>query len=561
MKSSTMTAKVRNRRFKVKDPTKVQLDVETKTGSRFHFDVIDCSVTGLLAEHNFIGQAPADIVDNDIVPVGKLSFDGTESSLGRLVVKRVDFETNKIVVAFSMIDFRISVDGKLSRHLDFTIGDHKSDLDFELDPKAFNMASFYEQEFTNVDLFDRARKFSVFYKDWFKSDKFAYFKQRIGPSGARVKFTEKRAGQRNDYLMFGSNDYLGLAQHPAVIDAAVTAMKKYGFGSTGVPHTSGYSDLQEALCDMIARLFKKDRALVFTSGYAANVGLLSAMLREQDLVVGDIISHASMHDGVSLSRGTSRYFKHNDMGHLRKILEENRHQYNGCLIMTEGVFSMDGTIGKLDEIAKLAKEFNARIYIDQGHCVGVLGDTGLGAVEHFGLFEETDMVMGLLSKALGCVGGFVACKKEVAEWFSFFSRSYLFATTLPPSNCAAAMKSFELMRDEGLRERLQKNIKFFVNGLRSMGVAIDPTHSTPIIPVVIGDEIKMGEIKKQLWDDGIFVIPVAYPVVSKNRCRFRFSLRADFTESDLDYTLSCFKKALEKANHKLPSSEEFKKAA
>jgi glycine C-acetyltransferase len=193
--------------------------------------------------------------------------------------------------------------------------------------------------------------------------------------------------------------------------------------------------------------------------------------------------------------------------------------------------------------------------------VGVLGDTGLGAVEHFNLFEETDIVMGLLSKALGCVGGFVAAKKEVIEWMSFFTRSYMFATTLPPANCAAAIKSFELIRDEGVRERLHKNVKFFVNGLRNLGIPIDPNHSTPIVPVIIGDELKMGDMKKMLWNDGVFTIPVTYPVVSKNRCRFRFSLRADFTESDLDYALASLKRAIEKVGLVFPGREETKKAA
>jgi glycine C-acetyltransferase len=249
-----------------------------------------------------------------------------------------------------------------------------------------------------------------------------------------------------------------------------------------------------------------------------------------------------------MSRATARFFKHNDMDHLERILKENRANYNGCLIITEGAFSMDGTIGRLDEIHRLSRKYNARYFVDQAHCIGVVGKRGLGAVEKFDLKQETDIIMGLFSKAWGSVGGFVVGSRDLCDWLRVFSRSYLFATSLPPSTCAATLASIRLMEETDLVVKLQSNIQLFRSGLRSLGADFQESHESAIFPVEIKNEQKMGRMFQSFLDDGIYVLPVVYPVVGRNRCRFRFSIRADHSISDLDFALNSLEKAMMKAD-------------
>lgn len=540
---------IRNARFKVCPGEKIDLVLESRLGTNHLMQVNDCSITGLLAIAQG-GSASAiydELNDDTIIPSSKLVVGENEIFLGRLAIQRKTKNDDKVQIAFSTVDSRIPVDGVLSRYLDRNFRSGKASFEVELPPTAFNLASFVVPDLMNVDIFDRARKFSVFYEEWKDTDRFAYFFERKGRPGARVDLKKHHSQGRCDFLMFGSNDYLGLASHPEMIASAIQAIEAYGVGSTGTAITSGTTDAHMDLADDIARFYGKEDALVYPSGYNANVGIISGLAREQDLLIADIISHASIQDGMTMSRATARFFKHNDMDHLEKILKENRNKHGGCMILTEGIFSMDGTVGKLGEIVQLADQYKARIFVDQGHCVGILGDRGLGTCEFTNTTRQIDLIMGLFSKAIGTMGGFVAGPRDVMNWLRSYSRSFMFATSFPPAVAVATRKAFELIhKNKDLRFNLDRNIKHFSRSLNRIGPIVPNDHISPIFPVVIGDENKMGAIMRHLISDGIFALPVCYPVVAKNRCRFRFSITANHTITDLDYAASSLQRAAEK---------------
>ncbi len=539
---------MRNRRFRVNDTVRIPIVIENRFGERLELELLDCSFTGFSGK--LIGQtqngSDLELIEDSIMPASKLCLDADEITLGRLVLRRKSqSEDGQVTLAFSLVDGKIPLDGKLSRYLNQNFNESVNPYELELGSDKFNIATFITQDFSNIDIFDRARKFSVFYQDFKRTQRFAYFFAREGSKGARVNLSRLRKNGRRDYLMFGSNDYLGLASHPKVIEAANKATQVYGVGATGTPPTSGTSDLHDELCRKLATMYGKEDALVYSSGYNTNVGIISGLAREQDLIVADILSHASIQDGINMSRATARFFKHNDMKHLERILRDYREKYAGCMIITEGAFSMDGTVGKIDEIVALARKYNARVYIDQAHCIGVLGERGLGTVERHNAIHDTDLIMGLFSKSLGTVGGFVVGSKEVMTWLRWYSRAHMFATSFPPSIAAATLASLEIVEQQPeLRAHLRKNIQHFITGLIAIGVPVNPQHETTIIPVEIRDEGKMGKICESLLDDGVYSLPVIFPAVAKNRCRFRFSIRADHTISDLDYALNSLSKAI-----------------
>ncbi len=553
---------IRLKRLGVKKGSTVNLTIEARSGKQYTLKLANCSISGLAAHVKVAPENTDDFLEDDIIPASKLKFDNTEVSLGRLVIKRAPSTEGKTseTIGFATIDSKVPVDGPLSKHLDTNFDGASSAFEHELSSDQFSIANFVGVDFNNVDILERTRKFGIFYDEWKKSEKFGYFMRRDRSKGPRINLARKRPGDRNDYIMMGSNDYLGLAAHPEVAAAATEAIKVYGFGSTGTPHTSGYSVLHDKLCQKLAHMYGKDDAIIFASGYTANVGIVSGLCREQDLVVADMLAHASIHDGITMSRASCRLYKHNDMKHLRQILDENRAKYGGCLIATEGAFSMDGTIGKLDEIYKLAREYNARVMIDQAHCVGVVGQTGLGTVEKYNLIQETDIIMGLFSKSWGSVGGWAVGSSDLCSWLRSFSRGFIFATSFPPSTAAATLKSIEIMERENLVSQLQKNIQHFVKGLLQIGAPVDPSHETAIIPIEIRNEAKMGKMYQSLLDSGVFCIPVVYPVVSRNRCRFRFSVRADLSITDLDYVISALERAMKVADFSFDQLKDTKAA-
>ncbi|AZZ36821.1 hypothetical protein CIK05_08470 [Bdellovibrio sp. qaytius] len=561
---SSLDKQIRSRRYKVKNGSSLKLMVDYLNGDQIEFSVLECSQTGLKCHTTYAFSEDDKNSFGQIVSASKLMWDSKEFALGRMVVRRIQQADGGCTVAFSTIDIKVPVNSQVSKVLDIRLEDQDDGKNEELSSDKFSLAHFVETEYSNVDLFDRMRKFDIFRTEWERNKKYGYKTVREASKGERVNLSRIRKGNRKDYIVMGSNDYLGLGSHPEVVKAAQNAMNDYGFGSTGSPVTTGTTDLHLELCEKIAKIHKKEAAILYNSGYAANIGLIPAVTAQNDLIVADMLCHASIQDAMQMSKATSRFFKHNDVAHLESILQRDRHNYNGCLVITEGVFSMDGDTAKLDEIFYIARKYNCRIMVDQAHCFGVVGPNGFGICEKFNLLKETDIIMGTFSKICGGIGGFITGSTELIEWLRAFSRAQVFSVSLPPSTVAAVSKSLDIfVNDKEILKKLHSNIQHFVKNLESIGYKFKEQHESAVIPVVVGDEKKLGEMYQSLLDDGVLCIPIVYPAVSRKNCRFRFTVMATHSKSDLDYATACLEKAMLKAGFSFPELEkdEIKKKA
>ncbi len=343
-----------------------------------------------------------------------------------------------------------------------------------------------------------------------------------------------------EVVNLSSNNYLGLANHPRVKQAAIDAVNKYGAGAGAVRTIVGNQDIIGELEDILAEFKHEDAVMCFQSGLNCNIGTISAITEKGDLIISDELNHASIIDGVRLSRADKAIFKHSDMESLEQILIEKREKYNQVLIITDGVFSMDGDLAKLPEIVNLAEKYNALTYVDDAHGSGVLGESGRGTVDHFGLHGRVDFIMGTLSKAIGVVGGYIASKKETKSWLSHRARPLLFSTALPPAATAAAIESVKmLMESEEYSNKLWNNANYFKEKLAKLG--FDTGHSeTPITPVMIGNEAKTMEFSKALLNSGVYVSGIVFPTVPMGKGRLRCMISASHTTKDLDFALDKF---------------------
>lgn len=554
---SVLGKSIRAMRFNTLPDSPILLTVESKTGAKFKLRLENCSLTGVGGSLDGTTPANEGLDIGEILPAAKLHWEGYETSLGRLVLRTIQVQDQKTFVGFSTVDGKVPVDGPLSRFLEKTGKQDKSPYDFELSADKFSLANFVESDNNNIDLFGKCNQFEIFFKDWTDKPRYLYRTIRTASKGTRVQLKQKRRGKRNDYIVMGSNDYLGLAANPEVLEAAKKAITDYGFGSTGSPLTTGNTDIHEELEDFIAKTFRKEKVLLFNSGYTVNVGCMQGLTSANDMILSDMIAHASLQDGMKMAKAQHRFFKHNDVKHLQKMLEEHRNQVSGCLIVTEGVFSMDGDVPPLEEIVKLAKKYNARTFIDEAHSYGVVGPHGMGACEKFDVLDQIDLVMGTFSKIAGGIGGFVAGPKSVMDWLYWNARSRVFSVSIPPSTAAAALKALQIFhaRPE-LHAQLRENIRRFVSGLTQMGYPINPNHESAVIPVVIGNEAALGKINERLLDAGVYVVPVVYPAVSRNGCRFRFTVTAEHTLSDIDYVTHVLETAVKDIGFSFASKEE-----
>jgi glycine C-acetyltransferase len=339
-----------------------------------------------------------------------------------------------------------------------------------------------------------------------------------------------------------SNNYLGLANNDRVKNASIEAIKKYGVGAGSVRTIVGNQDLLIELENLLAKFKKEEAVTCFQSGLNCNIGVIQAITQKGDLIVSDSLNHASIIDGTKLSKADKAVFAHSNMEDLEKVLKEKRSLYVNVLIITDGVFSMDGDLANLPGIVKLAKQFDCLTYVDDAHGSGVLGESGRGTVDHFGLHGEIDFIVGTLSKAIGVIGGYVASKKIVKEWLLHRARPLLFSTALPPSAIGATIESVKmLMESDEYTLRLWKNAKHFKKGLKDLG--FDIGHSeTPITPVMIGDEAKTMLFSKELLKNGVFVSGIVFPTVPKGTGRLRAMISAAHTIEDLDFAINVFKK-------------------
>ncbi len=339
-----------------------------------------------------------------------------------------------------------------------------------------------------------------------------------------------------------SNNYLGLASHPRVKEASKAALEKYGVGAGSVRTIVGNQDLLEELETLLARFKEEEAVMLFQSGLNCNIGTIQAIVEKGDLIISDALNHASIIDGVRLSKADKAVYKHNDMDDLERILKEKREAYRNVLIITDGVFSMDGDLAPLPKIVELAKKYDCLTYVDDAHGSGVLGRSGRGTIDHFGLHGEIDFIVGTLSKAIGVVGGYVATKAIVKEWLLHRARPLLFSTALPPAATAATIESVKmLMESEEHTNKLWDNARYFKSHLEELGFDIGISE-TPITPVMIGGESKTMEFSKALLDEGVFVSGIVFPTVPKGKGRCRVMISASHTKEDLDTAIAAFKK-------------------
>ena len=339
------------------------------------------------------------------------------------------------------------------------------------------------------------------------------------------------------YLLMCSNDYLGLAGHPSVMKAASAAMGRYGFGAGASRLVSGTSALHRELEDRIAQFKGTESAILFNSGYAANTGIIPALAGEGDVILSDSLNHASIIDGCRLSRARVSVYRHKDMVHLEDLLRKSRAAARR-LIITDGVFSMDGDVAPLPDLVLLSGKYDAMLMVDDAHATGVLGRKGRGTAEHFGLEGRVHIQMGTLGKALGSFGAFAAGNRDIIDILMNRARSLIYSTALPPAVCAASIAALAIVEQEPQRrDALWKNRERLSAGLRSIGISIGGSE-TPIIPLVIGDSDKALRAGTRLFTDGIYAAAIRPPTVAENTSRIRMTLMATHSDEDIDAVIA-----------------------
>ena len=340
-------------------------------------------------------------------------------------------------------------------------------------------------------------------------------------------------------VMIGSNNYLGLTTHPKVREAAIAAIKKYGTSCTGSRFLNGTLKMHLEAEEKFAAFVGKEASLMFATGMQANLGCISAVLGRDDIVIIDKDDHASIVDACRLGYGKMARFIHNDLSSLERQLKAAP-STAGVLVIVDGVYSMGGDIAPLPEIVELTQKYSARLYVDDAHSLGVLGPQGRGTAAQFGLTDQVDMIMGTFSKSFASIGGFVAGDADVMEWVKHGARSFIFSASIPPSQVAAAVASLEIMQTEPeWLERLWRNTRKMHEGYRSMGFNIGPSE-TPVIPIIIGDELKTQLAWKALFDAGIYTNAVFPPAVPPSKSLLRTSYMATHTDAQLDFVLDTF---------------------
>ncbi len=340
-------------------------------------------------------------------------------------------------------------------------------------------------------------------------------------------------------LMFGSNNYLGLTRHPAVVEAASRAVVQYGTSMTGSRLLNGSTHLHEELETRIAGFVHKEAAIVFTTGYLANLGTISALVGKKAVAVVDKADHASIYDGCQLAEGDLIRFRHNDIAHLDAVLKRGAED-RAPLVIIDGVYSMGGDIAPLPEIAEVSRRHGARLLVDDAHALGVIGVGGRGTASYFGVEDHVDLIMGTFSKSLASIGGFVAGPRKVLDWIKHFGRSMMFSAALPPASTAAALAALTVLENEPeIVETLRERSTQWREGLRDLGFNVGGSQ-TPIVPVNLGDEYTTVMFWKALLDQGVYTNPVIYPAVPVREAMLRTSCIATHTPEQIEQALEKF---------------------
>lgn len=347
-------------------------------------------------------------------------------------------------------------------------------------------------------------------------------------------------------ISYVSNDYLGFTKHPKIIKAGIDALSVYGSGAGSSPLIGGQNSLHEELEKAIAQFFHKEAAITFTSGYAANSGTFSALLKKEDIAILDMGVHTSVIEGCSQTN--KKYFLHNNLGSLEQSLEQTCGLYRNTFIIVDGVYSQDGDIAPLTEISALARKYNAFLVVDDAHGIGVIGKTGKGAIEKFDVFDKVDMITGTFSKTFASVGGYAVANKEIITLLKYYSAANIFSAAATPQSVATILKAIELLREEPIwQQKLNENINYFKQGLDLISIDYGNTESA-IFPIMIRDEKKTMQAGKFLLENGIYANPIMYPAVSRKQTRIRMSLLATHTTEMLDNTLKVLETMMKELN-------------
>ncbi|MCD6118047.1 pyridoxal phosphate-dependent aminotransferase family protein [bacterium] len=386
-----------------------------------------------------------------------------------------------------------------------------------------------------MDIFSKCYNFTKA-KEAMEAGFYPYFQPIESGPGSEVIIHGKKM------IMIGSNNYLGLAGHPKVIEAAVAATKKYGSGCTGSRFLNGTLDIHVELENRLAKFLNREAALCFSTGFQTNQGAISSLVGKGDIAFTDRADHASIVDGFRLAFGKIVKYRHNDMEDLEKMLKANQDTDKGKIIVTDGVFSMEGDIADLPKIVELAEKYNTRIYVDDAHSVGVLGKHGRGTPEYYGLEDKIDITMGTFSKSFSSLGGFVAADEAIIHFIKHNARALIFSASMPPSAVATVIACLDIIESEPERiDKLWKNTKKMREGFQSLGFDTGAS-KTPIIPIKIGDENTCMGFWKLLFDNGIFANPSITPAVPPGEAIIRTSYMATHTDEELDIVLETFGK-------------------
>lgn len=373
---------------------------------------------------------------------------------------------------------------------------------------------------------------------------YPYFREIASEQDTEVLIHGKKV------LMFGSNCYSGLVNDPRIKEAAIEATRKYGTGCAGSPFLNGTLDLHKQLERAIAEYIGKEDVMIYSTGFGVNLGVVSTLTGREDYILWDEQDHASIIEGRRLSFSQQLKYKHNDMESLEKQLQKCAPD-KVKLIVTDGVFSMEGDVANLPKIVELAKKYDASVMVDEAHGIGVFGEGGRGTCNHFGVTKDVDLIMGTFSKSFASLGGFIATDKEITNFLRHHSRSYIFTASITPASTAAALKALEIMVAEPERqEHLWEITKYALEGFRNMGCEIGHT-STPIIPLYIRDNFKTFAITRDLLNEGIFVNPVVSPAVAPQDTLIRFSLMSTHTKDQVTFALDKIRKVF-KAHNLIP---------
>jgi glycine C-acetyltransferase len=345
-----------------------------------------------------------------------------------------------------------------------------------------------------------------------------------------------------EVINLASNNYLGLANHPKLVEASLAATRTFGVGSGAVRTIAGTMRIHMELEERIARFKNVEACVVFQSGFAANAGTVSAILGKEDFILSDELNHASIIDGARLSRAKIKVFRHKDAAHCEELLKEVANEPGHKLVITDGVFSMDGDIGPVDKLAALAEKYGAIMMVDDAHASGVLGRNGRGSIDHFKMHGRVDVQVGTLSKAIGALGGYVCGSRDLIDYLYHRARPFLFSTSHPPGVAASCIAAFDTLESEPERiDRLWANTRYFQGELRRAGFNIGglntPATETPITPVILGEGRTTMEMSRALFDEGVMGTGIAFPTVPEGKARIRLIVTSEHTRAQLDRAL------------------------